>query len=313
MGGKRPSRKLRIGKSELGSWTAAEATVELARKGGQMPSDDQLRSAIRRLTENEREVLRRRLLPQTAKEMAIDLGVTPHAIEKRLKMARTKLALSSSLEAARQVARIEGYGRLVHQKADLAGYSAMGDDKSAAVQAAVPSGNFGLRRGPLLIGVLCMLVVLSTLIALASQTSTLPAEGPPVQTSQVPASAPPGVVYTRSITMSAPKPLRAASVDEKRAYLAYQFTTMDRDGSGYVERNESPVTYQDLGAIFAAKTPEERRQASALIIGPEGRNRWMARGDGNGDGKVSQTEYLSRLTPPVEELGGVPTDWPAPG
>ncbi len=46
---------------------------------------------IARLTENEKICLRRRLLPQTAKEMAADLGISPHAVEKRLKMARAKL------------------------------------------------------------------------------------------------------------------------------------------------------------------------------------------------------------------------------
>lgn len=54
--------------------------------------DDAARAALARLTLNEKECLRRRLLHQTAKEMALDLGISPHAVEKRLKMARTKRA-----------------------------------------------------------------------------------------------------------------------------------------------------------------------------------------------------------------------------
>ena len=63
--------------------------------------DARMQAALARLTDNEKECLRRRLRQQTAKEMALELGVSPHAVEKRLKMARAKLGLSSSLEAAR--------------------------------------------------------------------------------------------------------------------------------------------------------------------------------------------------------------------
>ncbi|QNM82893.1 hypothetical protein H8M03_00515 [Sphingomonas sabuli] len=72
------------------------------------PLDPVMRAALGRLTENEKICLRRRLHPQTAKEMAIDLGISPHAVEKRLKMARAKLGVSSSLKAARLLAASEG-------------------------------------------------------------------------------------------------------------------------------------------------------------------------------------------------------------
>ncbi|MBX3565835.1 MAG: EF-hand domain-containing protein [Sphingomonas sp.] len=89
--------------------------------------DERTRAALARLTANEKECLRRRLLPQTAKEMAIDLGVSPHAIEKRLKMARTKLGLGSSLEVARMLAVVEGeYERPVPEKSGLAPGAATG-------------------------------------------------------------------------------------------------------------------------------------------------------------------------------------------
>jgi DNA-binding CsgD family transcriptional regulator len=63
--------------------------------------DESARGAVLRLTLAERECLKRCLDHQSAKQMAIDLGISVHAVEKRLKMARAKLGLSSSLEAAK--------------------------------------------------------------------------------------------------------------------------------------------------------------------------------------------------------------------
>jgi len=51
--------------------------------------------------------------------MAIDMGVSPHAIEKRLKMARTKLGVSSSLQASRLLAASEGYQAAIPQPSDV--------------------------------------------------------------------------------------------------------------------------------------------------------------------------------------------------
>ncbi|MBV8686009.1 MAG: helix-turn-helix transcriptional regulator [Alphaproteobacteria bacterium] len=81
--------------------------------------DETKRAAIRRLTLAERECLRRCLSHQTAKQMALDLGISPHAVEKRLKMARAKLGLSSSLEAAKLVESLERSGRLGPRASDL--------------------------------------------------------------------------------------------------------------------------------------------------------------------------------------------------
>lgn len=81
--------------------------------------DESTRAAILRLTIAERECLKRCLSHQTAKQMALDLGISPHAVEKRLKMARAKLGLSSSLEAAKLVESLERYGRPGPGSSDL--------------------------------------------------------------------------------------------------------------------------------------------------------------------------------------------------
>jgi DNA-binding CsgD family transcriptional regulator len=49
------------------------------------------RESLPRLTERERVCLRQWLQHKSAKEIAGDLGISHHAVEKRLKMARTKL------------------------------------------------------------------------------------------------------------------------------------------------------------------------------------------------------------------------------
>jgi DNA-binding CsgD family transcriptional regulator len=77
------------------------------------------REPLSRLTEREKVCLRQWLQHKSAKEIAADLGISHHAVEKRLKMARTKLGATSSLEAARMLGEAEGYGRAVTQSPDL--------------------------------------------------------------------------------------------------------------------------------------------------------------------------------------------------
>ena len=96
--------------------------------------DESTRAAIRRLTIAERECLKRCLSHQTAKQMALDLGISPHAVEKRLKMARAKLGLSSSLEAAKLVEALERSGRLGPRSSDLPSGNA-GPDEVGSVAA----------------------------------------------------------------------------------------------------------------------------------------------------------------------------------
>jgi DNA-binding CsgD family transcriptional regulator len=77
------------------------------------------REPLSRLTEREKVCLRQWLQHRSAKEIAAGLGISHHAVEKRLKMARTKLGATSSLEAARMLGEAEGYGQGVPQSPDL--------------------------------------------------------------------------------------------------------------------------------------------------------------------------------------------------
>ena len=77
------------------------------------------RDSLSKLTEREKVCLRQWLQHKSAKEIALDLGISHHAVEKRLKMARIKLGATSSLEAARMLRESEGYGQMVAQSPDL--------------------------------------------------------------------------------------------------------------------------------------------------------------------------------------------------
>src|SRR5205823_2540013 len=77
------------------------------------------REPLSRLTEREKVCLHQWLQHRSAKEIAADLGISHHAVEKRLKMARTKLGATSSLEAARMLRDAEGYGQAAAQSPDL--------------------------------------------------------------------------------------------------------------------------------------------------------------------------------------------------
>jgi DNA-binding CsgD family transcriptional regulator len=162
--------------------------------------DDRTRAAIARLTDNERECLRRRLLPQTAKEMAIELGVSPHAVEKRLKMARAKLGVSSSLAAARLLAGSEGgYQQPVPQPSDLA----IG---ARRVETAPRAGT--TRRTMTILGVLSMI------LAAAALALGLPHP----QTSHA---------------------VDKAALDHASAFLGETFKSLDRDHSGFLDPREA--------------------------------------------------------------------------
>jgi DNA-binding CsgD family transcriptional regulator len=134
--------------------------------------DDNMRAAISRLTSAERECLRRCLSHQTAKQMALDLGISPHAVEKRLKMARAKLGLSSSLQAAKLVEAVDGAGQVVPLPSDLPPAGAQ-PDQASSVAASRDDIVVIVRRQPfpLIIGVMLMSFLAAAGLMLALQSS----------------------------------------------------------------------------------------------------------------------------------------------
>jgi len=184
-----------------------------------MTIDTRMQDALARLTENEKECLRRRLRQQTAKEMALELGVSPHAVEKRLKMARTKLGLSSSLDAARLLAEAEGYQRVGPQPSDLAQDAQ--DDRQ-------PAGR------PWLAGGIVMILTLAAALALALQSSGTTAD-------------------------PAPDEDAGSTAEAIEVVVRQHFANTDRDKSGTLEPAEIPAPVEEArhAAIAAGDTDRD--------------------------------------------------------
>ena len=241
--------------------------------------DEQTRAALGRLTDNERECLRRRLWHQTAKEMALDLGISPHAVEKRLKMARAKLGLSSSLEAARLLAASDGYRETGPQAPDL--------DAGAQRE----KGGFTKAT---LFGATAMTLLVATAVALAvSQVGSF---------SNEPADAeamPPGHV--------------APSEAEVVLMNQMTFHNTDTDNSGYIDGSESPlnpspgsqlqpVFRRDGDGNYLPTGERVRRSADEIQA------QFRQRADRDGDGRISFAEF-HRWSAPNLVRRGIPAAW----
>ncbi|WP_425229020.1 sigma factor-like helix-turn-helix DNA-binding protein [Sphingomonas sp.] len=262
---------------------------------------DNQEGALGRLTGNEKECLRRRLLHQTAKEMALELGISPHAVEKRLKMARLKLGVGSSLAAARLLAEAEGYGRTLPQPPDLPGEAPLEQGGPA------PIARRGRRVSSALVSGAMPMILAALLITLSRSASTpqpspSPAPSAPASTAvpasrdmivDLPVSAPgphlPGVPAPVSVDTVR---MRAAGPEEVTAFVRSSFHTMDKDGSGFIDQREAPAMGIGVGephARGAAPHPSDRVR---WFTGPQGQAMWIANMDIDRDGRVSETEYV---------------------
>ena len=236
------------------------------------------RSDLARLTEREKECLRRWLKHKTAKEIALELGISHHAVEKRLKVARTKLNVFSSLEAARLLAeeeRGEGYGQAASQSPDL--------------HSASPASEKRLYR-QLILGALVMILVTAVIIALAAQSSGVVATP----------SAPAGETQPDNVRMASASEFVDGTPEELRAFAEDRFRAMDQDGSGFIERGEAPVPQIRLidatwdGDGQPPREWFEQQRTQPVPLDPVmARAAYIAQGDANADGKLSFDEYLT--------------------
>ena len=70
---------------------------------------------IAKLTEGQRACLRRVLAHQTSKDIARELGVSPHTVDQRLRVAARTLGVASRVEAARMLAEHENATSALYQ------------------------------------------------------------------------------------------------------------------------------------------------------------------------------------------------------
>lgn len=235
---------------------------------------------INRLTEREKEVLRAWLNHKSAKEIALDLGITHHAVEKRLKMARTKLDAGSSLEAARMLAEAEGgsagYGQAVTAAPDLA---------------PAPPPRPSRRYRPIAIGGIAM--SLAIVLALALTTG-----GQPSAADEERAAATAAASAASAAAAAAAEPIEI----EIDGPIDRVFAHVDADKSGFLESPESPfVTIE-----FAEGSGADRVEGSAVIgdgTDPKQVAEFYADADKDKDGRISLAEYAKWSEARWAEMG----------
>lgn len=233
------------------------------------------------LTTAERDCLRFILDHRTAKEIAIELGITHHAVEKRLKRAREKLGAQSSLEAARWYAA--HYGEAAYGAPDLP-KGAVNDQHS------VPSSRKMARTRSIAI----MSILSFAAVALLVTTQSVP-----------------GTINAADLD---PEDLATGlerSLAEEVRVAHSTFGRMDRNGSNFLERDEfvappaAPLTGDENGEPKILLVSKDRTivktldnvDQSAIRIAPqteeflERREAMFALLDRDKDGKISKTEF----------------------
>jgi DNA-binding CsgD family transcriptional regulator len=234
------------------------------------PPDEIEADLVSRLTSKERECLRRWLNHETAKQIALALEISHHAVEKRLKSARSKLGVGTSIEAAQMLAHVEGYGQPVSRSPDL---SIEKNDRQTK------------RSNSLKIGALVMTILLAALATVTMQanlTATPVNEGVSIEADAVMVDES-GQVEALSIFRLSGKGAGqdAPTEEELVEYLDRQFRKFDRDGSGSIEVTEVP------NAVAVDK------EGKPIIVHDDrARTEFLNRHDQNSDSTVSFAEFV---------------------
>jgi len=99
---------------------------------GPQSTEDVIRARIAKLTEGQLDCLR--LVDQhlSSKEIATELGISPHTVDQRIRQALHTLAVERRAQAARLVAQYSGpYQRLIHQSPYIPGKLQSGHPQAA--------------------------------------------------------------------------------------------------------------------------------------------------------------------------------------
>lgn len=249
-----------------------------------MPMSNAAPRSPERLTEKEKECLRLWLAPATAKEIAIELGVSHHAVEKRLKSARAKLDVQTSLDAARILAAAErtgGYQPTASQSPDLASITSV--DRNGPAIAAARAGTLGwnFRRSSLVSGVIVMSIILAAGLALALAEQATPASSQEGTSQQ-------RVFVTRADIENGTLP---------KADLRKAFDRMDKDGSGFIESGEaSNIRLSKVDSSKSGETTEQTGRSAVALF------------DDDKDGRVSYAEFENWFASSLSRAGAVAED-----
>lgn len=248
-------------------------------------------NGLDRLTERERECLREWLRHKTAKEIALDLGISHHAVEKRLKMARTKLGVSTSLEAARLLAADEGYQPTVAHPPEV------GSDQQPVEKR---------RSFRLVTGVIVMMVLVPAGMFLA-----LLGTGGDVARPTTAASALAPQQGTFDERLNPDRQMVEASPAEIASITQTTFHKIDADHSGFLEGSETPISASGQPQPVYRRDEHGNIVATGemIVLAPEQQfERFYREADRDGDGRVSYPEYHRWAAPRLAETG-IPAGW----
>ncbi|GAA4003176.1 EF-hand domain-containing protein [Sphingomonas humi] len=226
---------------------------------------DRLDAAVARLTPKERECLERWLSHATAKEIALDLGITHHAVEKRLKSARAKLGVTSTLDAARLLAAAPSYGPTVSHSPEVASDQVAGQAPDIDPPA-VPRVRRNLVRIAAGVSVMSIIALSALLLAGAQAPGTAPQPAA--------AAAPRVFTVTRSANQKA----------ELESALQAAFSALDRNNDGTIGGTE----------LTAARFRVLRMDGAGSGAKPEADG--LLGLDADKDGRVTRDEFLAGMT-----------------
>jgi len=99
--------------------------------------------ATARLTQAQRVALRMFMERKTAKQIALELGITPKAVELRLKGARDAFGVATSAEAARLLAALDQQQQPQSYRETLGGSTEVAEAASLMVPAPIDNGHVG--------------------------------------------------------------------------------------------------------------------------------------------------------------------------
>lgn len=190
---------------------------------------------IARLTEREKVSLQQWLQHKTAKEIAIDLGISHHAVEKRLRMARIKLGAASSLEAARMLRAAEQSGQTVSQSPEVLDRADLGHQ---------------VFTQPMILGAIAMTLIAAAVLAFLAQGTGAPSEHAQSQTT------PDGGKQISSQRASEPTPGTEAALRSLVAGLASGSPYYDKLSPQFAEvvRRDLPMTHAMFSGMGELKS-----------------------------------------------------------
>jgi len=248
------------------------------------------RATVNRLTERECECLRRWLEHQSAKEIALDLGISHHAVEKRLRLARAKLGVASSIEAARMLEANDRYKRQGTASPDL--------------ETGVPRAERWFAQ-PLIAGAISMSFIAAAFLVFALQSTSNVSQTGTVASTRDAGGATVAENGYGGRNMVEASPAEIVSITQTT------FHHLDADHSGFLEATESPVSANE------GPRPVYRRDSNGNAV-PTGemvelsdqgvRDDFYRRADSDGDGRISYPEYHQWSAPNLAR-SGIPADW----